>query len=235
MSQLLLSRARLRRDAPAGALWPLLVPAGPDSGRVEAAHRLVWSLFADVPERRRDFLWREAAPGIFYLLSARRPEDRHGLFDIDPPKVFAPLLNPGDRLAFSLRANATVARGGGPGRRGKPVDVVMDALYRVPPGPERAAQRAEAVQAAGRSWLVRQGERAGFRASAETVRVLGHRVLRLARRDGDPARLGVIDLEGALEVTDPSSFLAAVACGFGRAKAFGCGLMLIRRMGKARA
>lgn len=235
MSELVFSRARLRRDAPAGALWPVLAPAGHESGRVEAAHHLVWSLFGDTPERRRDFLWREGAPGTFYLLSARLPEDRYGLFDIDPPKVFAPLLRPGDRLVFALRANATVARGGGPGRRGKPVDVVMDALYRVPPGPERAAQRAEAVQAAGCGWLLRQGERSGFRVSVESARVLAHRVLRLSRRDGEPARLGVIDLEGALEVADPAAFLAALAQGFGRAKAFGCGLMLIRRMGRMRA
>ena len=29
---------------------------------------------------------------------------------------------------------------------------------------------------------------------------------------------------------DPGAFLVALAAGFGRAKAFGCGLMLIRRM-----
>jgi CRISPR system Cascade subunit CasE len=39
----------------------------------------------------------------------------------------------------------------------------------------------------------------------------------------------VLDFEGVLEVTDPVRFLAALANGFGRARAFGCGLMLIRR------
>lgn len=232
MTTLFLSRARLRRDASVCALWPLLAPNGRSAARVEASHRLVWSLFADAEERTRDFLWREAAPGTFYLLSARPPEDRHGLFELDPPKPFAPALAVGDRLAFSLRANATVARGGGPGRRGKPVDVVMDALYRVPKGEERATQRADAVQRAGCAWLARQGERAGFRVAAGGVRVLGHRVLRLARPGGEPARFGVLDLEGTLEVTDPAAFMAALGMGFGRAKAFGCGLMLIRRVGR---
>jgi CRISPR system Cascade subunit CasE len=32
-----------------------------------------------------------------------------------------------------------------------------------------------------------------------------------------------------LEVTEPQAFVAAVLRGFGKAKAFGCGLMLIRR------
>jgi len=36
-------------------------------------------------------------------------------------------------------------------------------------------------------------------------------------------------MTGALEIADPAAFLARLAQGFGRAKAFGCGLMLIRR------
>jgi CRISPR system Cascade subunit CasE len=57
MSELWLSRARLRRDAPVAALARLLVPEAA-SAFPAAAHHLVWSLFADGPERRRDFLWR---------------------------------------------------------------------------------------------------------------------------------------------------------------------------------
>ncbi len=40
---------------------------------------------------------------------------------------------------------------------------------------------------------------------------------------------GVLDLEGEIEVTDPAAFATALAQGFGRAKAWGCGMMLIRR------
>lgn len=243
---LYLSRARLRRDAPVAALRALLVPSG-DSARVAAGHRLVWTLFGDSPDRTRDFLWREADPGVFYLLSRRIPEDRHGLFALDEPKPFAPTLAPGDRLAFVLRANATVARGGGPGRRGKPCDVVMDALHGTPPG-ERAQARRRAIETAGRAWLAAQGSKAGFTfppcksgsGSADgaeedadagersTVRVVGYRTLRLERA-GAHARIGILDFEGVLEVQDPTRFLEALTHGFGRAKAFGCGLMLIRR------
>jgi CRISPR system Cascade subunit CasE len=48
------------------------------------------------------------------------------------------------------------------------------------------------------------------------------------RRHGG-AMLGIAELEGQLDVTDPDAFAAKVAAGFGRAKAFGCGLMLLRR------
>lgn len=237
MRELFFSRARLRRDVPAAALWHELAPAD-DDRRMQTSHRLVWTLFADAPDRTRDFLWREAEPGAFYFLSSRPPEDRHNLFDLDAPKVFAPTLRVGEVLRFSLRANATVARrpANAIGKaRGKPCDVVMDALYRLPEGSERGPARRDAIHTAGYAWLCSRGETSGFRLlgveeGRETARacVTGYRVMRLDRGNAD-MRIGILDYEGALVVTDPSRLLEAVAHGFGRAKAFGCGLMLIRR------
>jgi CRISPR system Cascade subunit CasE len=60
--------------------------------------------------------------------------------------------------------------------------------------------------------------------------VTGYRTLRLDRAGrGAEARIGVLDFEGTLEVTNPTSFIEAIGHGLGRSKAFGCGLMLIRR------
>lgn len=222
-----LSRARLRSDASVGTLRSLLLPAE-ESARVSTVHKLVWALFAADAEQRRDFLWREVAPGHFYLLSARPPHDAHHLFELDEPKVFAPHLAAGDRLAFSLRANATVSRSAGPRSRGKPEDVVMRALHGLD-GKERARQRADVVAREGRAWLSRQGERHGFTLEGDAAcRVVAHRVLSLARR-GPPARMGVLDLEGVLTVRDPALLVETIGTGFGRGKAFGNGLMLIRR------
>jgi CRISPR system Cascade subunit CasE len=222
-----LSRARLRTDAPVASLRSLLLPDEP-SARVSAAHKLVWALFADGPERSRDFLWREASPGVFYLLSVRPPSDPHGMFELDSPREFQPALLKGERLRFSLRANATVSPSRGQGERGLPQDVVMHALHGLD-GPTRSQKRALVVVEAGRRWLQRQGERCGFAvASPEDIGVTGHRVLTLARA-GRPARLGVLDFEGVLEVTDPDRLVEAIVAGLGRGKAFGNGLMLIRR------
>jgi CRISPR system Cascade subunit CasE len=241
VSEYFLTRARLRADISTAALRALLVPNS-DSGRAGAGHKLVWTLFADSADRDRDFLWREARPGTFYLLSCRPPNDRQGLFDLDPPKRFAPVLRAGDRLEFSLRANATIARGGGPGVRGKPCDVVMDALHATPRD-ARATERRRLMCKAGIAWLARQGERAGFvlpEMSARPnepdtvvedvmpVRVTAYRTWRVAHR-GPKAKIGVLDFEGMVQVTDPDAFVTALGRGFGRAKAFGCGLMLIRR------
>jgi CRISPR system Cascade subunit CasE len=226
VSTLWLSRARLRQDTGANAaLARLLVPEG-DGARLAAAHRLVWALFADGPERERDFLWREEAPGRFMTLSARAPQALPDLFDVQS-KPFEPSLAVGDRLLFALCANAVVSRAVAPGQRGKPHDVVMDAIHRLPGG-QRAGARLGAVAEAGRAWLVRQGQVYGFE-PAEKVGVDGYETVRVPRDKGADARFGRLDFTGLLQVTDPAKFVAKLSVGFGRARAFGCGLMLIRR------
>jgi CRISPR system Cascade subunit CasE len=237
---LYLSRVGLRRDAPVAAIAPLLFPEDP-SERAGAVHRLLWTLFAGDGGKARDFLWRETVPGTgpgartaFYVLSARLPRDPHGLFRLET-KDFAPALAPGDRLAFSLRANPVITRAApapeAPHRkkRGKRHDVVMDRLSAVAPG-TRADVRRTLVEEAGRDWLVRQGERYGFRLREDLrpLRVDGYQQLRVPR-SGPDVRFSVLDFAGVLEVTDPERFLDRLAVGFGKAKAFGCGLMLLRR------
>jgi CRISPR system Cascade subunit CasE len=226
MSELFLSRARLRRDAPVTALARLLVPPDP-ARRTDASHRLVWSLFADSPDRKRDFLWREEAPGRFMALSSRPPADPHGLFDVEF-KRFEAVLRVGDRIGFTLRANPVVSRGEVKDQRGKRHDVVMDALRDVAPA-ERASRRPEVIISAGRSWFARQGEGNGFVPTGEAA-IDGYDQIRIPRAAGKPVVFSVLDLGGVLEVTDPPRFLARVAAGFGAARAYGCGLMLIRRV-----
>ncbi len=230
MTDLFLSRARLRRDARVAALAGLLVPAD-GSARAAASHRLVWALFSDGAERPRDFLWREEAPGLFLALSRRPPNALDDLFEIES-KPFAPVLSAGDRLGFALRANPVVSRkapGDARGTRGRRHDVVMDRLHALPQGTPRRALRPDAVVEAGRAWLGRQGETHGFAPVGE-VGVDGYDSIALPREGARPARFGVLDFEGMLTVTEPAQFLKALACGFGRARAFGCGLMLIRRV-----
>ena len=238
-----LTRLRLKRDVPAAALARVLLPDDP-SERCQTAHRLLWTLFADDPDRRRDFLWREERPGRgssgrggFLVLSERAPVDAHGLFDMDPPKAWSPVLAEGDRLAFSLRANPVVTRkdGGGSSKRH---DVVMDRLRAIPRD-QRAEFRDAAMREAGRAWLDRQASEHGFTVLVEEdgeteeerplLRIDGYEQLRIARPREKPARLSVLEFDGVLEVKDPGRFVAALHRGFGKAKAWGCGLMLIRR------
>jgi CRISPR system Cascade subunit CasE len=221
-----LARARLRRDLPAKkALARLLVPdeAGAQLG---AAHHLVWALFADDGARRRDFLWRQTRPGEFLILAARMPVDQHGLFSLEY-KAFAPVLSRGQRLGFDLRANPVVSTSPAPGERGKRHDVVMHALSKVAPG-ERAAARNEAILEAGAAWLVRKGTAAGFGVDPERLNIDGYDRVRIPREEARAVTFSTLTFQGVLTVNDPARFLASVLSGFGAAKGFGCGLMLIR-------
>jgi len=223
---LYLSRLTLDRHAPTAALSHLLDPAEA-SRAADAHHRLIWTVFADTPDRKRDFLWRAEGGGRFLTLS-RRPPVANDLFAPPEIKPFEPDLRRGDRLRFTLRANATRDRprgqtGGSPGDRR--VDVVMDLLHRIPGGDRAIHRDAKAAEAAA-AWLTRQADTRGFRLIGLDVE--GYTTLDLARRR-TRARLGILDLSGLIEITEPAAFLPALATGFGRAKAWGCGLMLIRR------
>ena len=230
---LYLSRLALNRSAPSAALISLLNP--PDPGQAaDAHHRLIWSVFSDGPNRKRDFLWRHDGRGRFYTLSVRPPR-KSDLFDPPETKEFAPSLQAGDRLQYTLRANATrdraiVSRMDKDARRGnsRRVDVVMDVLRTAPVGTKRAEVRDRTAQTAAEAWILQQGASKGF--APQITVVEGYSTIKLGRNRRKGATLGVLDLRGEIEVTDPEAFLTALASGFGRAKSWGCGLMLIRRV-----
>jgi CRISPR system Cascade subunit CasE len=223
MNMQYLSRLSLRRDASLAALSPLLIPS--ESGALAgAAHRLIWATFADDPEQKRDFLWRQQDQRRWLVLSSRLPHDPHQLFEVES-KVFAPVLVSGQCLAFALRANAVVTREDENGRP-KRSDIVMDRLRAFPKG-QRAQARDRLALEAARDWLASQGAKAGFR--LDRVDVVAYRTESIPRHRLKSIELGVLDLEGDIIVETPQRFLLALARGFGKAKAFGCGLMLIRR------
>lgn len=243
MTPLYLSRATLRSVPSLEALAPVLAPTDP-AARSQVDHRLVWSLFAGDRNATRDFLYRREDLGTpttrarFLVLSRRLPDQDSPLFDVET-KEFAPALDKGDRLGFSLLANPAVthwrvADGRKVRRRD---DVVMHALSKVP-GEERASRRAQIVETEGRRWLESQGARAGFEISAaDALTIDGYDQLEIDRdpvrsrvaRRRDTISASVLFFDGCLTVVDPELFLDNLARGFGRARAFGCGLMLIRR------
>jgi CRISPR system Cascade subunit CasE len=220
---LYLSRLTLRRDASLAALEPLLL-CDDDGSQAGLAHRLVWTAFADDPDRRRDFLWRQDDKRRWFVLSQRPPRDEHSFFEVET-KPFEPVLARGDRLAFALRANAVVARKDAQ-REPLRLDVVWDRLRAYPEG-ARAPHRDRLAVEAGRDWLVAQGAKAGF--CLDSPLTASYRQCIIPRRQGGNIKLGILDLEGTIAIDDPSLFLPALAAGFGKAKSFGCGLMLIRR------
>ena len=191
-------------------------------------------------DKGRDFLWRATRRGEFLLLSQRRPV-RNELFAELVTKPFEANLKEGDVLRFELRANATTVLdaefgcGGANRRRGTRLDIIAGAVVRrkrsgkgeKDPVRERDAMRREKDREVHR-WMSRQGANNGFR--VDEVLLSGYRTRELTRPEGQAVSLGILDLDGVLTVERPDTFLEAVNRGFGRGKAFGCGLMLIYRM-----
>lgn len=236
-----LTRAVLDPMAPEHALRPLIDPVDRNIA-FDAHHRLVWTLFPARPVKR-DFLWRAGDKGKFLILSAREPQCS-SLFKPLESKPFAPVLAAGDRLTFVLRANATRDRRSGPQddvipgtkrrpRKDRRVDIVMHAMREQGikgkiTGPEsRASRRMNVAREAAMDWLAGQGHRRGF--SVDALEVGDYRVAKVNRRGGREATFGMLDLQGRLTVRSPEVFINALLMGFGRAKAYGCGLMLVRR------
>ena len=201
-------------------------------------HQALWRLF-DLPpkEARADqpvpFLFRaEQLNGlpVFYVLSEQCPQDRQALWRIES-REFTPDIRAGDRLGFKLRVNPVVSRAAEKGQRGKRHDVVMDAKQRMGwkslPESDRPSL-AHLAYEAGACWLRERQENIGVVLDEAALRVDGYRNWR--RRGGKDIALATLDFEGGMTITDTARLFEALLHGIGPAKAFGCGLLLLRRL-----
>lgn len=201
---------------------PIAMQAKLNDNGVYAIHQWLWQLF---PERQqRDFLFRQESmqEGIrCYILSAASP-DKHNLLQV-VTKEFNPQILSGHQLGFSLRVNPVITR------NGKRSDVLMDAKFHA--ANDLASDDVWQVQQqAAMDWLTRQGNTKGFELNPENILVTGYQQHRLSKPKGNSSiRFSSVDMQGVLSVTEPDAFLLAIANGFGKSKALGCGLMLLKR------
>jgi len=202
-------------------------------------HQAVWKLFADTPDRKRDFLYRlegDAGKVVVYTLSERPPAASGGFFRVEP-KALRPVLREGDRLRFLLRANPVVARkiGGKEGGKSRRLDLVMNERKRLETEegiPKAQLPSREAIaQRVAKPWLSERAERLGFAVDEGEFGVVryDYETFRKAGGSGSPISLGFCDFEGILTVRDPALFVSTLRQGIGPAKGFGCGLLLVKR------
>jgi len=195
-------------------------------------HKALWELFADDPDRKRDFLYRDLGDGSFLTVSAREPVDSRGVWHVET-KEYDPSLSAGERLHFSLRANAvrkTRAKDGKQVRH----DVVQDLRKQLEAGgmpPDDLPPRLALAQQAGLDWLEARQESLGLELAEGTVfveRYQAEPLLKGGRRRGK-ATVASIDLRGFATVSNPEHLRKALFQGVGPAKSFGYGLLLVRR------
>lgn len=199
-------------------------------------HQWLWQLFPAEPDTPRDFLFKRSEVGglpRYHVVSTRVPA-QDGLAWNVQTKLYQPQLQAGDVLEFELCANPVVTRkiDGKHARH----DVVMDAKrqFLIERGYESwafvpLAERPEPYDLLAQTcaqWLQAQGKRCGFDVFVDQLSVDGYQ--QHIVKNGK-LKFSTVDFLGALVVTDAAKFVDMLHSGLGHAKAFGCGLMLVRR------
>lgn len=215
--------SRIRPADGIDALHRLAQLAGSGQYRI---HQALWNLFETDPDAARDFLYRQEGQADelgFLVLSRRPPGTDDGLWTVQT-KTYAPRLHQGQQLAFSIRINPVVKRRDEAGRQQRH-DLVMDLKKKAP---ESVDNQAERMQHAARQWLANRQSPNGFELAEQTVIGESYRQWRFGGKGGNRISFSTIDCSGQLSVTDTVRFESALMNGLGPAKAFGCGLLLIR-------
>ena len=227
------------------------------SGDVYRDHQWLWRFFSNTADMSRDFVFRRMDPQgqhehpVYYVVSRRMPVTPHAAWIVDG-REYAPRFQEGDGFSFELRVNPVITRDG------HRHDIVMDGKTAIARESGHnawkdlaAEQQAEItdqgyqfVQQRIATWLIGENDRPGFasrngfslkgqgRDHSIGLRTNAYCRHRLPDKDrnGRPAWFTSIDLSGVLVVTDVERFQKSLYEGVGHAKAFGCGLLLIRRI-----
>ena len=210
------------------------------AGNAYRDHRLMWKLFPDAPDAKRDFLFRaeQGANGhlLYYLLSQRRPEAWHPVVRVES-KPYRPELDTGEWVHFSLRANPVVARAKEKGQRSQRHDVMMAAKTEAKAKGLPEGKIQEAMTGAALDWLTRRAAAWGLEIDVDEVQVDAY-VQHVLHSKGRRMRFSSIDYQGMARVADGDRLAqallgqpaAAPHSSLGHALGFGCGLLLVKRL-----
>ena|SRR5690554_1379720 len=198
-----------------------------------AVHQLLWNLFPNGGEKKRDFLFRENKESefpCFYMVSKDEPVANSAL-SVEC-KEYKPVLKKGDRLHFSLVANPVIARKKEGKKHSEKHDVWMDAKKKAKDSGLQGGDLYKACEDATKEWLVNRSTNNGFSIKLEDFVIDGYLQHNLRKmRGGKEIRFSSIYFYGLLEVSDPEIFVEkALFKGIGPAKAFGCGLLLVKQI-----
>lgn len=224
---------------------PAVVPWLTGTEGPQADHRLIWRLMDRPADAERSFLFRrfrQQGTPAWYVVDERPVPQRPGWSIASKP--FAPQLEAGQQLEFSVRVNPVITRREGQSRQRH--DLVMDEKHRKHWRSKPRAEReplADLVRSAGVRWLTEptggdglcRAERAGFRVEPGSLACDGYHQHRLPRRGGRAIALSTLDLAGVLEVVDPERLHQTLQTGLGHGKAFGCGLLLLKPLAPSHA
>ncbi|WP_416445189.1 type I-E CRISPR-associated protein Cas6/Cse3/CasE [Leucobacter sp. HNU] len=220
-------RGAMKLLANAQAMHAAVLHGFPDPSPTDTG-RVLWRLDR-VAEQRYLVISSPAKPDLTHLVEqAGWPALGHG-WDTAAMDTHLSGMAVGQRWAFRLTGN--------PVRALKPED-----------GAKRGKIVAHRTVEHQLGWLSRQAEKHGFELAtheveaveaetgnlitgeAQTTRVVRSELLRFPR-DGRTVTVQAVDFDGVLQVTDADRFRAALRQGIGSARAYGCGLLTVARIG----
>lgn len=193
-------------------------------------HQALWQMFERPKGTSQPFLFRQVLGEDddvlrFLMVSHERPRESGG-WRVES-KLYQPRIEAQARYHFGIRLNPTRTEKS-VGRRGKRQDYVISRLHQLGvPRHARPTVRERIMQEELPKWLEARGARRGFALEQCTVA----RYERFtAHNKGRDMTISAADFAGVLRVTDPDTFGQVLLSGLGHAKAFGCGLMLLKLM-----
>lgn len=214
-----------------------------------AEHQWLWKFFPSDKDQPRDFIFRRHEIGQmprFYVVSQRKPKAFSEAWQLQS-RVYDPQLQEGQRLSFQLHANPTISKKNDAGKLQRH-DVVMQAKRQLlaEHGFSEKAKWAEwkdenskpllyeLVQKHCSEWFDGVAKRNGFEIALTDeekpqLQIDSYEQSKADKRNHHIS-FSTVDFSGELLVTNPELFQRALFNGIGHAKAFGCGLLLVRRV-----
>ena len=197
-------------------------------------HKKIWELVSRSENQKRDFLYRveyDAYQNIkhIYLLAPHQIASRNNLKIAVSPR-YQPQIETGECLYFKLRANPIIKRK--KNGKAKEYGLIMDAKHQCKKNGQNYLDQFsmdELISDVGMKWLGRKGEQHGFSVKRFEVKIGNDREYSIGSPRKETFTLRTLDFDGVLTVVDPGLFADALYKGIGSAKAFGCGMMMVKR------
>ena len=191
-------------------------------------HTLIWQLFSKDPDKTRPFIYRNVsrvgATAEFLVLSSEAITE-HPIF-LSQSKTFQPHLKKGQLLQFELRANPVVVKADQKDKK-KNHDVIYNAIKSAKDKKE-GFSKSKIIQEKGLEWLSGRAPNKGFSIETDSTMVMSYNPIKTGKKNRTSIRLSMVDYKGILTVEDPDLFIDSIGKGIGKARAFGCGLILIK-------
>jgi len=191
-------------------------------------HQLIRSIFPDSYEG--PLLFRsvdDKKRSVFYIVSKTEPLSNNSM--CIQTKEYAPNLIKGQILHFSLTANPAIMVRIENRKNGVRYDVWMDTRKKEKERCESPENIFIKCYENTKEWLTFRSNRLGFEVkNVDIERYMHHSFVKT--NDKNKVSYGAVDYKGIIEVTDPDIFInRTLYRGIGPSKAFGCGLMLVKK------